>query len=84
MAIWYSLRLFGIVCGHLAYFSRFGVFGPRKVWQPRFTLVPELESRKTELEGEVFEMLFTLTDFLAFKVYINMPQVLKRYTIIPI
>jgi hypothetical protein len=27
----------------------------------------ELELRKTELEGEVFEMLFTLTDFLAFK-----------------
>ena len=32
-----------------------------------FLFVPELESRKTELEGEVFEMLFTLTDFLAFK-----------------
>jgi ADP-ribosylation factor 2-binding protein len=29
--------------------------------------ISELELRKTELEGEVFEMLFTLTDFLAFK-----------------
>ena len=28
---------------------------------------PELESKRAELEGEVFEMLFTLTDFLAFK-----------------
>ena len=27
----------------------------------------ELEERKLELEGEVFDMLFTLTDFLAFK-----------------
>jgi len=33
----------------------------------RCFLFPDLESRKTELEGEVFEMLFTLTDFLAFK-----------------
>ena len=27
----------------------------------------ELEERKLDLDGEVFEMLFTLTDFLAFK-----------------
>ncbi|KAL1124171.1 hypothetical protein AAG570_001941, partial [Ranatra chinensis] len=27
----------------------------------------ELKKRKTELDGEVFEMLFTLSDFLAFK-----------------
>ncbi len=26
-----------------------------------------MESRKSSLEGEVFEMLFTLTDFMAFK-----------------
>jgi hypothetical protein len=26
---------FGIIyCGHLLYFSRFGMFGPRKIWQP--------------------------------------------------
>jgi hypothetical protein len=25
---------FGIVCGHLVYFSRFGTFRPRKIWQP--------------------------------------------------
>jgi hypothetical protein len=28
------LRQFGIVCGHLVYFSYFGMFGPRKIWQP--------------------------------------------------
>jgi hypothetical protein len=28
------LRPFGIVCGHLVYVSRFGMFGPRKIWQP--------------------------------------------------
>jgi hypothetical protein len=34
MAIWNILRLFGIVCGHLLYFSQFGMFGPREIWQP--------------------------------------------------
>jgi hypothetical protein len=34
MAIWYNVWPFGIACGHLLYFSRFGMFGPRKIWQP--------------------------------------------------
>jgi hypothetical protein len=42
--IWYDLWPFGviyvwpfgIVCGHLVYISRFGMFGPRKIWQPCF------------------------------------------------
>jgi hypothetical protein len=33
-AIWYNLWPFGIVCGNLVYFSHFGMFGPRKIWQP--------------------------------------------------
>jgi hypothetical protein len=33
-AIWYALWLFGNVCGHLVYFSHFGIFGSRKIWQP--------------------------------------------------
>jgi hypothetical protein len=33
-AIWYNLWPFGMVCGHLVYFSRFGMFVPRKIWQP--------------------------------------------------
>jgi hypothetical protein len=32
--IWYNLWPFGIVCIHFVYFSRFGMFGPRKIWQP--------------------------------------------------
>jgi hypothetical protein len=28
-AIWKVLWQFGKVCGHLVYFSRFGMFGPR-------------------------------------------------------
>jgi hypothetical protein len=43
MTIWTILRpfgiafwLFGIVCGHLVYFLRFGMLGPRKIWQPWF------------------------------------------------
>jgi hypothetical protein len=34
MAIWHNLCQFGIVCGHLVYFYHFGIFGPRKIWQP--------------------------------------------------
>jgi hypothetical protein len=33
-AISYILWPFGIVCGNLVYFSRFGMFGQRKIWQP--------------------------------------------------
>jgi hypothetical protein len=33
-AIWQHVWPFGIVCGQLVYFSRFGMFGPRKIWQP--------------------------------------------------
>jgi hypothetical protein len=34
-AIWYNLQPFAIVCGHLVnVFFRFGMFGPRKIWQP--------------------------------------------------
>jgi hypothetical protein len=34
MAIRYNLWQFGTACGHLVYFSHFGMFGPRKIWQP--------------------------------------------------
>jgi hypothetical protein len=37
MAFWYNLCPLGIVCGHLLYFSRLGMFGPRKIWQPWLT-----------------------------------------------
>jgi hypothetical protein len=33
-AIWHISWPFGIVCGHLVYFSRFGMLRPRKIWQP--------------------------------------------------
>jgi hypothetical protein len=33
-AIWYNEWPFGIVCGNLVYFLRFGMFGPRQIWQP--------------------------------------------------
>jgi hypothetical protein len=33
-AIWYNLGPFGILCGRLVYFPHFGMFGPRKIWQP--------------------------------------------------
>jgi hypothetical protein len=34
MVIWHNVWQFGIVCGILVYFSQFGMFGPRKIWQP--------------------------------------------------
>jgi hypothetical protein len=30
----HNLQPFGVLCGHLVYFFRFGMFGPRKLWQP--------------------------------------------------
>jgi hypothetical protein len=33
-AVWYNLWPSGKVCGHLLHFSHFGMFGPRKIWQP--------------------------------------------------
>jgi hypothetical protein len=35
-AICYNLSPLCIVCGHWVYFSQFGMFGPRKIWQPWF------------------------------------------------
>jgi hypothetical protein len=33
--LWYTLWPFDIACGYLVYFSRFGMFGQRKIiWQP--------------------------------------------------
>jgi hypothetical protein len=34
MTILNILWPFGIFCGHLLYFPQFGMFGPRKIWQP--------------------------------------------------
>jgi hypothetical protein len=33
-AMWYNLWPFDIICEDLVYISRFGMFGPRKIWQP--------------------------------------------------
>jgi hypothetical protein len=40
-AIWYNLWPFGIACGHLLYFSKFGTFGSRKIWQPWSRSAPD-------------------------------------------
>jgi hypothetical protein len=32
--IWYNLLPFGAVCCHLVHLLRFGIFRPRKIWQP--------------------------------------------------
>jgi hypothetical protein len=33
----HNLWPFGIVCGHLVFFPRFGMLGSRKIWQPWFS-----------------------------------------------
>jgi hypothetical protein len=38
MTIWNILWPFGIVGGNLLYFYQFGMFRPRKIWQPWFHL----------------------------------------------
>jgi hypothetical protein len=37
MAIWYNVWPFGIVWVIRYIFSQFGMFGPRKIWQPWLT-----------------------------------------------
>jgi hypothetical protein len=37
----YNLLLFSIFCCHLVYFFRFGMFGPRKIWQPCRQALPK-------------------------------------------
>jgi hypothetical protein len=34
MTIWNILMPISKVCSHLVYFPHFGMFGPRKIWQP--------------------------------------------------
>jgi hypothetical protein len=34
MTIWNILLPFDVVCCPLVYISRFGIFGPKKIWQP--------------------------------------------------
>jgi hypothetical protein len=46
VAIWYNLWPIGIVCGHLLYFSQFGKFGPRKIWQP-WSVLKNIELRRS-------------------------------------
>jgi hypothetical protein len=64
-AIWYNLQPFCIVCGHLVHFFRFGTFGPRKIWQPRW-----LPSRYQET---VLSMTLAMAAWLR-----NDPGFLKR------
>jgi hypothetical protein len=45
MTIWNILWPFGIICSHMVYFSHFGMFGPRKIWQSREALLSALGSR---------------------------------------
>jgi hypothetical protein len=53
MTIWSILRPLEIFYGHLVYFvviwyifRRFGIFGPRKIWQPCFVPAASVFSRK--------------------------------------
>jgi hypothetical protein len=41
-AIWYNLWPFGVACGRLVYFFRFGMFEPRKICQLLSFLFPWL------------------------------------------
>jgi hypothetical protein len=48
--IWHILWQCGIVCGNLyLYFSRFGMFRPRKIWQPIYHSVCKPVSTKNAM-----------------------------------
>jgi hypothetical protein len=56
-AILYILWPFGTACVHLVYFPRFGVFGPRKIWQPRFHAAAHLKSFRKSIFGYLWTLL---------------------------
>jgi hypothetical protein len=61
---WNIFRSFGMpnlwpfdkVCGHLVYLSRFGMFVPRKIWQPWLVRksISSLASRGTVVKASAF------------------------------
>jgi hypothetical protein len=57
-AIWYNLWPFGIACSYTVYFSSFGMFGPRKIWQPcRFLIFAVADSRDNFPPQNLFRIL---------------------------
>jgi hypothetical protein len=44
-SFWNNLLPFGIICGHLVYFSRFGMSGQRIIWQPCSLIIKILKFR---------------------------------------
>jgi hypothetical protein len=86
MAIWYNLWPFEIVCGHLYYFSQFGMFGPRKIWQPWLTTSPEVggvfeknSKLRTGRNNLILSLKFEYSLGLKFRVarwHINKPKIL--------
>jgi hypothetical protein len=68
MSIWYNLWPFVIVFGHLSYFPRFGMFGPRKIWQPwlqRFDAVSHIvDHRIAASQWHIVEMPFPRFSFI--------------------
>ena len=55
-----------------------------RIFKIRTINFSELEERKLDLEGEVFDMLFTLTDFLAFKEMFVSYKIAKSTTSAPL
>jgi hypothetical protein len=64
VVIWYNLWPLDIVCGHLVHLSHFGIFGPRKIWQPCCEDGAEnLLTRKAENQVKPREAGFSRTKF---------------------
>jgi hypothetical protein len=53
VTIRYNILPLGIVCVYLVYFSRFCMFGPRKIWQPC------TEGKEAGEKGEAYLDLIT-------------------------
>jgi hypothetical protein len=89
MAIWYNVWPFGVVCGPLVYFSRIGMIGQRKIWQPcwpRFVAMLAnhrylifmsmllIERRGRTLASGLDKMSSTVTALLPTDLHQSMPE----------
>jgi hypothetical protein len=75
MTIRNILLPFGMVCGHLVYFLRFGMFGQRKIWQPWY--IPNSHKIPTTIDHNI-QQIFPLQ---VLPKYVNIGIFILKFTI---
>jgi hypothetical protein len=76
MAIWYNLWPFGMVCGHLLYFSQFCMLGPRQIWQPWSKATTNIHSVNRQFSERNLEILSKKRGLLLHFNHAKFPKIL--------